>query len=205
MRLTWPSVILLAVSLALGGCLTTTTDPARLPAGQWRLDPAHTSVVWRVSHFGLSDYTGRFDVTEAQLDFDPNRPGEARLDARIAAASVSTGDADFDADLAANWFDAETHPWIRFTAERVDITGENFGQVSGLLTLRGRTRPAVIETRFNGGLANPLTGQDMIGFSADLVIDRSEFGVGNVPPPIVGREVRIHIESEFVREDGHAR
>ena len=37
------------------------------------------------------------------------------------------------------------------------------------------------------------------GFSADAVINRSDFGMIN-SVPFVGEDVRLHIESEFVRE-----
>ncbi|WP_300532705.1 YceI family protein [Maricaulis sp.] len=188
----------LALPLFIAACATPTTDPARLPAGQWELDQGHASVVWRVRHLGLSWYTGRFDSLRASLDFDAERPDEAQLTAIIDTASISTGDSDFDRTLAQDWFNAERHPEIRFTSNRIEITGETTGRAYGTLRLNGRTEETVMEIEFYGGLFNLLEGRNTIGFGADMVIDRSAFGIGNLPETVLGREIRIRIEAEFL-------
>jgi len=192
-------------ALILAACVSAPTpDPARLPGGAWTLDPAHTSVTWRVRHMGLSWYTARFDRAEASLDFDPAAPENARLTAIVEAASVSTGDPEFDEMLRGrSWFDAAAHPQIVFRSQRIETTGETTGLVHGELTIKGQTRPATLETEFYGGLHNPLEGRQAIGFAADLVVDRTGFGIGRLPPGFIGDEVRIRIEAEFLsaRED----
>ena len=43
------------------------TDPSLAPAGAYRVDKAHTRVIWQISHFGTSLYTGwfkTFDVAQ---------------------------------------------------------------------------------------------------------------------------------------------
>lgn len=188
----------LALPLLLTACATPTTDPARLPAGQWELDPGHASAIWRVRHFGLAWYTGRFDSLRASLDFDAERPGEAQLTAIIDAASISTGDPEFDRTLAQDWFNAARHPEIRFTSTRIEITGETTGRAYGTLFLNGREAETVMDIEFYGGLFNFLEGRNTIGFGADMVIDRSDFGIGNLPETVLGREIHIRIEAEFL-------
>lgn len=195
----WP-LLIPALCLALTACITPTTDPARLPAGAWSLDPAHASVTWQVRHMGLSQYVGRFDQLDASLDFDPENPQAARLTAIIEAASVSTGDPDFDRDLAEDWFHADRHPQIVFTSSAIEVTSETTGRVSGVLSLNGQSRETVMEVRFYGGAFNILAGRNAIGFAGELVIDRTAFGVGSLPEAIVGRTVTILIEAEFLRE-----
>lgn len=190
----------LLACLLLAGCITPTTDPARLPAGAWELDPGHASVTWQVQHMGLSQYVARFDGLQASLDFDPQDPAASNLTAIIDAASVSTGDPDFDRELADGWFNAGRHPQIIFVSETIEVTGDTTGQVRGQLTLNGQTRESVMDVRFYGGVFNLLEGRDAIGFAGDLVIDRTEFGVGSLPQSIVGHEVRVHIEAEFLRQ-----
>ena len=178
------------------------TDPAALPAGAWTLDAAHASVVWRVRHLGLSWYTARFDTVEASLDYDPARPEQAALTAIVDAASISTGDAEFDTLLRGpGWFDVEAHPDIVFRATRVEPAGETRGRVHGALTIKGVTRPAVLETEFYGGLFNPLEGRRAIGFGANMTIDRTEFGVGRLPGNFIGDEVQVRIEAEFLQSE----
>lgn len=184
--------------LSLSACATPTTDPLRLPAGSWTLDTGHTSVIWRVRHMGLSWYTGRFDAIEASLDFDPANPEAAQLSAVIAVDSISTGDPDFDRELAQDWFNAGSHPQISFVSERIELTGATTGRAHGQLSLNGVTEPTSLEIEFYGGLFNLLEGRQAVGFGADLVIDRTAFNIGNLPQTILGREVRIRIEAEFL-------
>lgn len=187
--------------LMLTACVSApSVDPARLPAGEWALDTEHASATWRVRHLGLSWYTARFDRLDASLRFDPANPGASELTAVIDAASVSTGNPDFDETLrSAAWFDAGRHPQILFRSTRIEVTGETTGRVHGELTLRGVTRPAVLQTEFYGGVFNLLEGRRATGFGADLIIDRTDFGVGRLPPGFIGDEVRVRIEAEFLR------
>ncbi|MGJ3232227.1 MAG: YceI family protein [Oceanicaulis sp.] len=196
-------LVLLLAAIVLSACVSAPrTEPAALPAGAFALDPAHASVTWRIRHMGLSWYTARFDAVQASLDFDPAEPEAATLTAHVEAASVSTGDPDFDATLRGPaWFDAATHPRIVFQSNRIEITGENSGRIHGELTLKGVTRPAVLETEFYGGLFNPLEGRRALGFGADMTIDRTEFGVGRLPGNFIGDEVRVRIEAEFLQSE----
>jgi polyisoprenoid-binding protein YceI len=187
--------------LMLTACVSApSVDPQRLPAGAWELDREHASVTWRVRHLGLSWYTARFDEIDARLSFDPARPEAAELTAVIEAASVSTGDREFDETLrGAAWFDASRHPQIVFRSTRIEVTGETTGRVHGTLTVKDVTRPAVLDTEFYGGVFNLLEGRRAVGFGADLIIDRRDFGVGRLPPGFIGDEVRVRIEAEFLR------
>ncbi|MCP2670743.1 YceI family protein [Maricaulaceae bacterium EIL42A08] len=188
--------------LVLSGCLSApSTNPADLPAGEWQLDPGHASVTWRIRHLGLSWYTARFDHIEASLSFDPANPEAAQLTATVEAASVSTGDLSFDETLrGSGWFDAERHPQIVFVSERVEITGEATGRIHGLVTMKGETHPAVLETEFYGGVFNILEGRQALGFGADLVIDRTQYDIGRLPGNFIGDEVVLRIEAEFLQE-----
>ena len=194
------SLASLLTALCLTACVgAPSLDPAELPAGPWRLDPAHTSVTWQVRHLGLSWYTARFDRADASLEFDPAEPENAVLVATIEAASVSTGDPGFDETLRGPaWFDAADHPELVFRSTRIAPTGPDTGRVFGALTIKGVTRPAILETVFYGGVFNPLERRDAIGFRAETVIDRTEYGVGRLPGGFISDEVRVTIEAEFL-------
>ncbi len=192
----------LLAALVLSACVSpATTDPAELPAGDWTLDSGHTSITWQVRHLGLSWYTARFDRAEARLSFDPSRPQDAQLTAIVDAASVSTGDPEFDETLrGSGWFDAERHPEIVFRATRIEVTSQTTGRIHGELTLKGVTADAVLDTVFYGGTFNPLEGAQALGFGADMTVDRTDFGIGNLPGNFIGDEIRLRIEAEFLRE-----
>jgi polyisoprenoid-binding protein YceI len=195
-----PALATLLAVFALAGCVTPSTDPQRLPAGAWELDPDHTSVVWSVRHMGLSWYTGRFDTLSASLDFDPARPEDAQLTAIINTASLSTGDADFDRDLSQDWLHATEVPQIVFTSRAIEVIDATHGRATGRLSLNGRDADAEMLIEFYGGSFNVLEGRNAIAFAGDMEIDRTVFAVGSLPASIVGDTVRIHIEAEFLRQ-----
>lgn len=186
-------------ALFLSACITPVTEPARLPAGSWELDTSHTSVSWRARHMGISWYIGRFDEMDASLEFDPDQPETARLVATVNAASISTGDPAFDQDLANGWLNAATSPQIRFESREITVLSDRTGRAAGMLFLNGREIETVMQIEFHGGVINPFEQRRALGFSASLQIDRTAFGVGNLPQSIVGPNVLIEIEAEFLR------
>jgi len=186
----------------LAGCVgAPVTAPQQLPSGAWQLDPRHTSVTWGVRHFGLAWDEGRFDTVEASLDFDPEHPESAQLTAIVDAASVSSGQPDLDSVLRGGaWLATDSAPQIVYRSTGIQVTGDNTGRITGELTLRGVTHEAQMDVTFYGGNYIFLDGKQALGFSGDMMIDRSDFGVGNLPTSIVGNEVRIHIETEFLKD-----
>jgi polyisoprenoid-binding protein YceI len=177
-----------------------------LPAGEYRLDPSHASLVFGVDHLGFAQYVGSFRRFDATLILDPANPESARLEATVDIASldVPAPPAGFlDTLLGADWFDAARAPTMAYRSTAVTLTGDNTARIDGELTFRGVTRPASLRARFNGGWAgHPYDPNARIGFSASGAILRSEFGmdIGLPAPPDnlgVGDRVEIVIEAEF--------
>ena len=194
-------VALALLAGALASCISPPSiAPDAAPPGAYALDPGHASVTWRVSHgAGLSLYTARFDRFDATLDFDPADPAAARVAATIDATSVSTGDPDFDAQIARVVFDAVDHPEIRFVSTAVVVTGANSADVTGDLTLKGVTAPVTLQVVYNGGAFDILRNADVVGFSASGSIDRAAFGADAYVNLGVGAEVTLTIEAEFLK------
>jgi polyisoprenoid-binding protein YceI len=183
--------------------------PVDVPAGAYTIDQAHTSVVFRVSHLGFSNYTARFKKASAQLQFDPNNLAASNVTVNVDTKSIETdfpnvAEHDFNAQLTGEqWLDAAKHPQITFRSTKVEVTGPRTMRIHGDLTLRGVTRPMVLDARFNGGYAgHPLDKNARIGFSAHGTLKRSEFGISyGIPEPGstfgVGDEVEVIVETEF--------
>ena len=181
------------------------------PAGSYKLDKTHASLVFRVDHLGLSNYTARFTRLDGELQLDPANPGAASITATVDPRSLETDypdpEPDFDAELqGGSWLDAARFPKITFRSTKVEMTGPDTARVTGDLSLHGVTKPVVLETRFNGGYAShPMDpAGSRIGFSAKGVLKRSDFGVAyGIPAPGtttgVGDPVEFQIEAEFVR------
>jgi len=179
-----------------------------VPAGEYKLDKAYTTLLFRVNHLGFSNYTARFRRLDAQLRFDPRNLTATQLTATVDARSIETDFPDpkynFNAELQGEqWLNAASFPDITLRTTSVEDLGNNALRVHGELTLRGITRPLVLDATYNGGYAShPLDPQARIGFSAHGTLRRSEFGIaGGIPQAGtnlgVGDTVSIVIESEF--------
>ena len=180
----------------------TTVEAAELQAGAYAVDPAHAAVIFKVDHFGFSDYYGRFNSVEGSLDFDPDNPEASRLAIRIDPASIDTGNTELYSQLISSvMFDVETYPDVTFVSTQIEQTGEATGRLTGDLTMRGVTKPVTLDVTFNGGAKNPLTQAETLGFSATTLIERSEFGLGEWIPA-VGNEVTLEISMEFAERAG---
>jgi polyisoprenoid-binding protein YceI len=98
---------------------------------------------------------------------------------------------------------ANEFPEMKFVSQRVEVVSGQALRVHGALTIRGITRPQVLEAHYNGGYAgHPFDPAARIGFSATGKFKRSDFGIaGGVPAPGsklgVGDEVQVVIEAEF--------
>jgi polyisoprenoid-binding protein YceI len=180
---------------------------ADMPAGEYALDPRHTSVLWRIRHWGLSTYTGRFDTVSGALNFDAASPAQSSVSARIPLASISTGllnragERAFDRDIAA-YLGAAANPDIVFESRRVEVTSATTGRIHGDLSFNGQTHPVTLETVFEGGRVIPTSSRPTLAFTARTIIRRSQWLAGT--PPLhnsasPGDEVEIIISAEFAR------
>lgn len=181
------------------------TDIAAMPAGLYKLDKTHASIVWKVNHLGLSDYTARFTKFEADLRLNPTNLESSKIIVNIDPTSIKTDypepeKKDFDAQLIndAGWFNAAQFPKITFTSTKVEKTGDDTGKVTGDLTFMGVTKPVTLDVKFNAALGNhPFANKPAVGFSATGTIKRSDFGMTKYIPQI-GDEVKLLIEVEFM-------
>ena len=177
-----------------------------LPAGDYTLDKAHGSLIFRIDHLSFSHYTGRFSRWDASLQLDPAHPENARLTATIDPRSL---DADnppagfLDTLRGSEWLNAPEFPQLSFRSTHIERTGPNTARITGDFSFHGVTRPVTFEATFNGGYAgNIYDPHARLGFSARGAIKRSDFGMTiGLPPPGtnmgVGDDVEFIIESEF--------
>ena len=179
---------------------------APVPAGEYKLDKSHASLLFRVSHLGFSQYTARFSRFDAQLKFDPANLPASSVNVTVDPRSIDADGAPegFMATLAgAQWLDADKFPQMTYRSTKVERAGKNGMRIHGELTLHGVTRPVTLNATYNGGYAgHPFDPNARIGFSAKGTLKRSDFGIAyGIPAPGttmgVSDEVEIAIESEF--------
>jgi polyisoprenoid-binding protein YceI len=182
------------------------TAVTAMPRGTYKLDKAHASLIWKVSHLGLSYYTARFTRFDASYEFDPEQPLQSQLSVTVDPTSIETdypnsAEKDFNKELAfgKNWFNAEAFPKIHFTSKKIEMTGENTASVSGELEFLGVKKPVVLAVTLNKSLAKqPFSGKPVMGFSATTTLKRSQWGM-NAYVPNIGDDVQLLIEVEFAK------
>ena len=159
-----------------------------VPAGEYKTDPMHSSLTFKVLHMGFSHYTARFGKFDATLQLDPAHPEAAKLTAMIDPQSlelISPPKGFHDELMGQTWFDAKAHPQMTFTSTKVEKTGENTARVTGDLSLKGITKPVMLNVTFNGGYPGmSLDPKARVGFTATGTLNRADFGMGfGIPAP----------------------
>lgn len=185
-------------------------DPARVTAGRYAVDSAHTLVGWRVDHFGISDYFGIFGDVAGSLDLDPRNLAATRLDITIPVAKVTVASAGLRDHLLRPGRDGAKPDFFgadpadaRFVSTAVRRTGTMKATITGDFTLNGVTRPVTIAAEFTGAGPHPMNKRLNIGFKGRATIKRSDFGIGYAIP-MVSDEVELDITAAFEKPDGEA-
>jgi polyisoprenoid-binding protein YceI len=191
--------LVLALGLAASGAAQAqfVTDPARVKGGTYAIDPAHTQVLFSLSHLGLTTFYGTFSGASGTLTLDAKKPSDSTLSVSVPVATVSTQVPKLDAELKqADWLDAAKYPVMTFTATKVLPAHKNTAQVTGNLTLHGVTKPVTLTVHFNAAGVNPIDRAYSVGFEASGHISRSAFGV-NKYVPLIGDDVTLTISAAF--------
>ncbi|MCK9538091.1 YceI family protein [Dokdonella sp.] len=187
--------------LAIAGALALATASVCAIAAPltYELDPGHTQVVFRWSHFGFSHPSGQFGTVNGTLQFDPEAPTEATLSVTIPIASINTNVPELDAHLQkADFFDVARFPVATFKSTRVEQgAAKDRLKVTGDLSLHGVTRPLVLDVTINKIGKRPSRDAQVAGFDATTVIKRSDFGIQQYVP-MISDDIDVRITTEAV-------
>lgn len=175
------------------------TAPALAAPVSYKIDPAHTAVVFIVNHLGFSNAVGRFNSVAGDLVFDKEALQNNTVSVTIDTASVDTNHAKRDEHLKSpDFFNVKEFPKLTFKSTRVEKTGDKTGKLHGNLTLLGVTKPIVLDVTFNKEGVSPASKQETVGFSARGTVKRTEFGM-KYGAPYISDEIELIIESEAVK------
>jgi polyisoprenoid-binding protein YceI len=178
---------------------------------KWTFEPGHTAAEFRARHMMVTWVRGSFKDVHGTLEFDPQRPQDLRVEAVIESNRCWSGEPARDTHLrSADFLACETYPQIRFVSSSVELVGPSDFKVSGNLTIRGVTRPVLLDVRYHGTWQTPWfeDGVDKgpktrAGFTGRTRIDRYDFGVswnGDLPGRgiVVSREIEIVLDAEAI-------
>jgi len=179
----------------------------------WVFEPGHTAVEFRARHMMVCWVRGHMKNVHGSLEFDPDHPAQLSIQATIDATKLWSGEPQRDGHLkSSDFLDVAQHPTITFQSTAGTCAGTNDYTVAGNLTIRGISRPVVLDLHYAGtwktpywtdaGDAGPVT---RVGFVGEVRINRHDFGVswngqlenGGV---VVGDEVFLKVDVEALLE-----
>jgi polyisoprenoid-binding protein YceI len=147
-----------------------------MPLENWNIDVVHSTVGFTVRHLMVSKVHGLFTKWSGSFAFDESNLAASHVEVTIEVASVDTREPQRDAHLrTGDFFEAEKFPRMTFKSTSVAGSKSAF-KVTGDLTLRGVTKPVVLEVEYSGRVKHPQMGE-RVGFSAHTSIIRKDFGV----------------------------
>lgn len=163
------------------------------------IDPQHSYVLWHISHFGFSNPSGKWMV-HGTLELDKAKPQNSKVHVTIRVADVVTGIPELDKHLKTKlFFDTANFPIATFTSDKISMTGKKTAKIHGMLTVRGVTKPIILNATLNKAGQNPISNKMSVGFSADTQLKRTEFNINTLSPGL-GDEVKINIELEAYKK-----
>ncbi|QUX96896.1 hypothetical protein C0J08_16470 [Marinomonas sp. CT5] len=158
-------------------------------AADYQIDPAHSAVVFKVGHLGVSTTVGRFNNFEGDFTFDKDQASDS-ASLTIQADSIDTNHDARDKHLRSpDFLDVKQFPTLTFKSTKFE--GD---KLTGNLTIHGVTKPVSFDVKKIGEGKDPWGGY-RAGFEATTTIQRSDFGVTYFIPGVTdATEIEVYVE-----------
>ena len=185
---------------ALAAAATLATGIAQAEPASYAIDPTHTFVTFEISHFGAAMNRGRFDKKEGSVQLD-KAAKSGKVEISFDATSVNTGTPAFDKHLqSADLFNAAQHPKISFVSDKFSFNGDKVSEVSGQLTLLGKTAPITLKANQFNCYQSPMLKREVCGGDFEATIDRTQWGMNYGVEWGFPKNVRLVVQVEAVKQ-----
>lgn len=162
----------------------------------YKIDPTHTATVFSWNHFGFSTPSANFTDIQGTIKVDNTKPANSSVEVTIPLSSVNTNVVALDKEFQEEaWFNAAKYPNITFKSTKVETKDKKHFKITGDLTVKGVTKPVVLDAVLNKQGEHPMAKVPAIGFNATTSFNRSAFGIGNYVPN-VGDKITVNITTE---------
>ena len=119
-------------------------------ADSYKVDPVHSSVVFSIKHFGVTDFYGDFKQISGTVTFDTADPSKSSVELTVPVESLDTRNEKRDQHLKSpDFFNAKQFPAITFKSNKIEGSGDTY-KISGDLTIHGVTKPITVEFKKGG-------------------------------------------------------
>ncbi len=169
----------------------------------YKVDPAHSSVNFKVKHMGITFVSGKFEKFEGGIIGNLDKMEEARVFFNVEVASVNTSVPMRDDHLrSADFFEVEKYPSMTFESTRMEKVDDKNYKLHGKLLIKDVTKDVIFDVVY-GGTVKGEDGTETAGFIAKNKINRLDYHVAYDPDGLgIGKEVAITLYLEFKRATG---
>jgi polyisoprenoid-binding protein YceI len=173
------------------------------------IDAVHSQVGFTIRHF-FTRVPGRFNEVSGTIQLDEKNIANSSVEATIQSASIFTSNERRDKHLrSADFFAADSFPTITFKSTKVTPGESGTLAIEGNLTMRGVTRPVVLQGNFLGSGAMDVGGRPagyLAGFDASTTINRKDFNILwnrtlDQGGTLLGDDVSITVSIEAIRAE----
>ena len=183
-------------TLSLGLAVAIASSVALAAPVDYKIDPTHTATVFSWNHFGFSTPSANFTDIQGVIKVDNAKPANSSVEVTIPISSVNTKVPALDKEFQEEaWFNAAKYPNITFKSTKVETKDKKHFKITGDLTVKGVTKPVVLDAVLNKQGEHPMAKVPAIGFNATTSFNRSAFGIGNYVPN-VGDKITVNITTE---------
>ena len=183
-------------TLSLGLAVAIASSVTLAAPVDYKIDTTHTATVFSWNHFGFSTPSANFTDIQGVIKVDNAKPSNSSVDVIIPISSVNTNVPALDKEFQEEaWFNAAKYPNITFKSTKVETKDKKHFKITGDLTVKGVTKPVVLDAVLNKQGEHPMAKVPAIGFNATTSFDRSAFGIGNYVPN-VGDKITVNITTE---------
>jgi polyisoprenoid-binding protein YceI len=179
--------------------------PAFAAQTTWDVDPAHSSIGFKIRHMMVSNVRGLFGDFAGTLVFDEQDVARSKVEVTIQAASLDTGVEKRDAHLRSpDFLDVEKFPTLSFRSKKVQKAAGDALAVLGDLTIHGVTREVTLDVEGLSARVKDPWGNVKMGAAATTTINRKDFGLTwnkalETGGFLVGEEITIQLDIEWTR------
>lgn len=143
----------------------------------WKLDKAHSGIVFSIRHLVISEVTGNFKDFDIAFSATKDDFTDASVDATLKVASLSTDNERRDGHLKSDdFFNAEKFPEIKFKSTSFEKVGDNKYKIKGDLTIRDVTKEVTFDATYNGSIKG-MGGSTVTAWKASLAMNRFDYGL----------------------------
>lgn len=164
----------------------------------YKVDPAHSSVNFKVKHLGITFVSGKFDKFDGGVIGSLDNMEQAKVFFNVETASINTSVAPRDKHLrSADFFDVEKFPAMSFESTSIEKVDDKNYKLNGMLQIKDVSKPVTFEVKY-GGVTKDGKGVEIIGFIAKHTINRFDYNVAYDPElKSIGKDVDITLYLEF--------